>query len=81
MLNILCKFQDHLFITHIYFKDMILFHYFWSFKILRCEFQNGADGVTTFWVEINGKITGEGPKTLTVGIKSGSNINKYESGG
>ena len=78
MLNILCKFQDHLFITHIYFKDMILFHYFWSFKILRCEFQNGADGVTTFWVETNGS---EGPKTLTVGIKSGSNINKYESGG
>ena len=48
---------------------------------MRCEFQNGADGVTTFWVEINCRITGEGPETLTVGIKSGSNINKYESGG
>lgn len=37
--------------------------------------------VLMVWVEINGKITGEGAKTLTVGIKSGSNINKYESGG
>lgn len=60
---------------------MILFHYFWIFKILRCECVWLPDGVTTFWVEINGKITGEGAKTLTVGIKSGSNISKYESGG